>query len=157
MPIPKPTPTEDVDKFIDRCMSDENMNTDYPDEKQRYAICLVTYEKQAQKNILAQETFTDYPMAATNNAKRALKWREETGNPRGCGTPVGWARANQLAKREPLSFNTVKRMAAFIRHEQYSNVPYEEGCGGVAWDLWGGTAGVQWAIRKVKSLTDDKE
>lgn len=157
MPIPKPTPTEDVDKFIERCMSDENMNTDYPDQKQRYAVCLVTYEKQAQKNILAQETFTDYPMAATNNAKRALKWREETGNPRGCGTPVGWARANQLAKREPLSFNTVKRMAAFIRHEQYSNVPYEEGCGGVAWDLWGGTAGVQWAIRKIKSLTDDTE
>lgn len=152
MPIPKPTPTEDVDKFIDRCMSDENMNTDYPDQKQRYAVCLVTYEKQAQKTILAQETFTDYPMAATNNAKRALKWREETGNPRGCGTPVGWARANQLAKREPISFDVVKRMAAFIRHEQYSNVPYEEGCGGVAWDLWGGTAGVQWAIRKVESL-----
>lgn len=157
MPIPKPTPTEDVDKFIDRCMSDENMNTEYPDQKQRYAVCLVTYEKQAQKNILAQETFTDYPQAATTNAKRALKWREETGNPRGCGTPVGWARANQLAKREPISFDVVKRMAAFIRHEQYSNVPYEEGCGGVAWDLWGGTAGVQWAIRKVKSLTDDKE
>ena len=152
MPIPKPTPAEDVDKYIDRCMSDENMNTDYPDQKQRYAVCLVTYEKQAQKNILAQETFTDYPQAATTNAKRALKWREETGNPRGCGTPVGWARANQLAKREPLSFNTVKRMAAFIRHEQYSNVPYEEGCGGVAWDLWGGTAGVQWAIRKVKQI-----
>lgn len=157
MPIPKPTPTEDVDKFIDRCMSDENMNTDYPDQKQRYAICLVTYEKQAQKNILAQETFTDYPMAATNNAKRALKWREETGNPRGCGTPVGWARANQLAKREPISFNVVKRMAAFIRHEQYSNVPYEEGCGGLSYDLWGGAAGVNWAIRKVKSLTNDTE
>ena len=32
------------------------------------------------------------------------------------------------------------------------DVPYEEGCGGLAWDLWGGTAGVQWAIRKVQSL-----
>jgi hypothetical protein len=115
MPIPKPTPTEDADRYIDRCMSDENMNTDYPDQKQRYAVCLVTYEKQAQKNILAQETFTDYPQAATTNAKRALKWREETGNPRGCGTPVGWARANQLAGREPISFDTIKRMAAFQR------------------------------------------
>jgi hypothetical protein len=73
MPIPKPTPTEDADRYIDRCMSDENMNTDYPDQKQRYAVCLVTYEKQAQKNILAQETFTDYPQAATTNAKRALE------------------------------------------------------------------------------------
>ena len=152
MPIPKPTPTEDADRYIDRCMSDENMNTDYPDQKQRYAICLVTYEKQAQKNILAQETFTDYPVAATTNAKRALKWREETGNPRGCGTPVGWARANQLANREPISFDTIKRMAAFQRFRQYAGNSYEEGCSGIMWDAWGGTEGVDWAIRKVKSM-----
>jgi hypothetical protein len=152
MPMPTPTPTEDVDKFIDRCMSDENMNTDYPDQKQRYAVCLVTYEKQAQKNILAQETFTDYPQAATTNAKRALKWRDETGNPRGCGTPVGWARANQLANREPISFDTIKRMAAFIRHKQNKDRPYNEGCGGLMWDAWGGDEGIAWAIRKVDSL-----
>ena len=150
--MPTPTPTEDVDKFIDRCMSDENMNTDYPDQKQRYAVCLVTYEKQAQKNILAQETFTDYPQAATTNAKRALKWRDETGNPRGCGTPVGWARANQLANREPISFDTIKRMAAFIRHKQNKDRPYNEGCGGLMWDAWGGDEGIAWAIRKVDSL-----
>jgi len=152
MPLPKPTPIEDADKFIDRCMSNDTMNTEYPDEKQRYAVCVSQFENTKQAQIRAQETYTDYPQAATSNAKRALKWREETGNPKGCGTAVGWARANQLAKREPISFDVVKRMAAFIRHEQYSNVPYEEGCGGLAWDLWGGTEGVQWAIRKVKSL-----
>jgi hypothetical protein len=152
MPIPKPTPTEDVDNYIDRCMSDENMNTDYPDQKQRYAICLVTYEKQAQKTILAQETFTDYPVAATTNAKRALKWREETGNPRGCGTPVGWARANQLANREPISFETIKRMAAFQRFRRFAGKSYEEGCGTIMWDAWGGTEGVDYAIRKVKEI-----
>lgn len=152
MPLPKPTPTEDEAKFIDRCMSDAKMNEDFPSEMQRYAVCISQFENTKQAQYLAQETFTDYPQAATTNAKRALKWREETGNPRGCGTPVGWARANQLANREPISFDVVKRMAAFIRHEQYSNVPYEEGCGGVAWDLWGGTAGIQWAIRKVESL-----
>jgi hypothetical protein len=91
-----------------------------PRPKAAYAVCLVTYEKQAQKNILAQETFTDYPQAATTNAKRALKWREETGNPRGCGTPVGWARANQLANREPISFDTIKRMAAFQRFRRFA-------------------------------------
>jgi hypothetical protein len=70
--------------------------------------------------------YNDYPKAATNNAKRALKYREESGNPKGCGTPVGWARANQLAKREVISLDTVKRMAQFNRHRQNKDVPYDE-------------------------------
>jgi len=96
------------------------------------------------------KTFTDYPKAAVENAKRALKFREETDNKNSCGTPVGWARANQLAKREPISLDTVKRMAQFNRHRQNKDVPYEQGCGGLMWDAWGGTEGIEWAIRKVE-------
>jgi len=152
MPLPKPTPTEDEAKFIDRCMSDETMNTDFPDQKQRYAVCISQFENTKQAEYLAQETFTDYPQAATTNAKRALKWREETGNPKGCGTPVGWARANQLAKREPISFDTIKRMANFQRFRRFANKSYEEGCGSIMLDAWGGMEGIEWAIRKVESL-----
>jgi HK97 family phage prohead protease len=101
-------------------------------------------------------SYTDYPQSATNNAKRALKYREESGNPRGCGTSVGWARANQLANREPLSEETVKRMASFNRHRQHKDVPYDEGCGGLMWDAWGGTSGVDWAIRKSKQIDEEK-
>jgi HK97 family phage prohead protease len=101
-------------------------------------------------------TYNDYPKAATNNAKRALKYREESGNPKGCGTPVGWARANQLAKGEALSEDTVKRMASFNRHRQHKDVPYEDGCGGLMWDAWGGTEGVDWAIRKSKQIDEEK-
>lgn len=151
MPIPKPKPSEDLDQFIERCMSDENMKTDYPDLKQRYAICSISYESETSAKVRAQ-TFTDYPEAATNAAKRALKWREENGNPRGCGTAVGWARANQLAKREPISLDTVKRMKAFIRHQQHKDVPYNEGCGGLMWDCWGGDAGINYAIKKLEQL-----
>lgn len=96
------------------------------------------------------KTFTDYPKAATNNAKRALEFREDTDNKNDCGTPVGWARANQLAKREAISLDTVKRMAQFNRHNQHKDVPYEEGCGGLMWDAWGGTEGIEWAIRTVE-------
>jgi hypothetical protein len=101
-------------------------------------------------------TFTDYPKAATEAAKRALKWKEETGNTKGCLTLVGWARANQLAKGEPISLETVKRMAAFIRHQQHKDVPFNEGCGGVAYSAWGGDAGINWAIRKIESLENNK-
>ena len=100
------------------------------------------------------KTYTDYPQAATNNAKRALKWVEANGWGE-CGTPVGKARARQLANREPLSRDTIARMASFKRHQQHADVPYSEGCGGLMWDAWGGTAGVEWAIRKLNEVDNE--
>jgi hypothetical protein len=102
----------------------------------------------------AAKTYTDYPQAATNNAKRALAWVEKNGWG-SCGTPVGKQRASQLANREPLSRDTIARMAAFERHRQNSKTPYGEGCGGLMWDCWGGSAGVEWAQRKLDQI--DKE
>lgn len=100
--------------------------------------------------------YSDYPQSATNNAKRALSYRDESGNPNGCGTRVGWARANQLANREAISEDTVKRMASFNRHRQNKDTPYSEGCGGLMWDAWGGTSGIDWAIRKSKEIDNMK-
>jgi HK97 family phage prohead protease len=103
---------------------------------------------------LKEETYNDYPEAATNNAKRALKWKEENGSD--CGTPVGWTRANQLANREKISRDTIARMASFKRHQQHKDVPYSEGCGGLMWDAWGGDAGINWAIRKLEQIDNRK-
>jgi len=108
--------------------------------------------------ILKQEsvelkTYNDYPQAARNNAKRALKWKKENGS--SCGTSVGWTRANQLANGESLSRDTIARMASFKRHQQNKDVPYSEGCGGIMWDAWGGSAGVNWAISKLKEIDNE--
>ena len=40
MPIPKRKDGEDRGKFMSRCMSDNNMSKDYPDGKQRVAVCI---------------------------------------------------------------------------------------------------------------------
>jgi hypothetical protein len=98
-----------------------------------------------------QESFTDYPESASNNAKRALKWVMDNGWG-DCGTNVGKARAHQLANKEPISEETVKRMASFRRHQQHKDVPYTKGCGGLMWDAWGGESGISWAENKVKQL-----
>lgn len=45
MPIPKPNPGEDRQAFIGRCMGNETMKKDYPDNKQRVAICLGQVKK----------------------------------------------------------------------------------------------------------------
>jgi hypothetical protein len=99
------------------------------------------------------ESYADYPQAASNNAKRALEWKKENGS--SCGTSVGWRRASQLANRQPLSRSTIARMASFKRHQQNKDVPYSEGCGGIMWDAWGGSAGVNWAISKLKQIDND--
>ena len=96
------------------------------------------------------ETYNDYPESATNNAKRARKWKEENGSD--CGTRVGWTRSSQLANKENISRDTIARMASFKRHQQYKDVPYSEGCGGLMWDAWGGTSGIEWAINKLKQI-----
>jgi hypothetical protein len=40
MPIPEKKPNEDKQKFVARCMGSETMKKEYPDNKQRVAICL---------------------------------------------------------------------------------------------------------------------
>ena len=117
----------------------------------------MTDEQKLEKiiEILKQEevelkSYSEYPQAARNNAKRALKWKKENGS--SCGTSVGWTRANQLASGEALSRDTIARMASFKRHQQHKDVPYSEGCGGLMWDAWGGSAGINWAISKLKKI-----
>lgn len=101
------------------------------------------------------ESYTDYPESATNAARRALDYKEA--NPENsCGTRVGWTRANQLANREPISEETIARMASFKRHQQHKDVPYSEGCGGLMWDCWGGTAGIEWASNKLESIREEQ-
>lgn len=97
------------------------------------------------------KSYSDYPEAARNNAKRALDWAEKNGWG-SCGTDVGKKRASMLASGMPLSRETIARMASFKRHQQHKDVPYNEGCGGLMWDSWGGTAGVEWAIKKLAEI-----
>jgi len=97
------------------------------------------------------ETYTDYPDGAKANAQRALDWAEKNGWG-SCGTPVGKQRANQLAKGEPISEDTIARMSAFERHRQNSETPYSEGCGKLMWDAWGGDAGIRWAQNKLEEI-----
>ena len=83
--------------------------------------------------------------------KELLEWAEKNGWG-SCGEATGKQRANQLANREPISEETISRMASFKRHQQHKDVPYSEGCGGLMWDAWGGDAGINWASRKLKEI-----
>lgn len=100
------------------------------------------------------ETYDDYPQAAVNNAKRAIKYKKEKGTT--CGTIIGWRRAAQIASKSKISRETISRVASFKRHQQNKDVPYDEGCGGIMWDAWGGSAMIEWAIKKLKQIDKEK-
>lgn len=98
-----------------------------------------------------QDTFNDYPQGIKDTAKRAKDWVEENGYG-SCMTPVGKARLNQLANGEPISLETVKRMYSYLsRHKKdlESSKSYDDGCGKLAYDAWGGEAGLSWSERIV--------
>jgi len=142
-------PGESKESYIGRCIP-KLIGEGY-DEDQAAAICYDGLSKYSKDEF---ESYTDYPESATNAAKRALEWRD--GHPdQECGTRVGWTRANQLAKREPISEETIARMASFARHLQYEDVPYSEGCGGLMVDAWGGRAGIEWAQSKLEEIRED--
>lgn len=99
------------------------------------------------------DSYNDYPMAASNAACKALKYKEK--NPEiDCGTRIGWTRANQLCSRRNITIETIARMASFARHLQHKDVPYNSGCGGIMVDAWGGEIGINWAIRKMEYINN---
>lgn len=118
-----------------------------------------------ESNVINEEdSYNDYPAAAKKNAQMAIDWKEKYGRDEvPAGTPVGWARAHQLAKGEKISAETVKRMSAFNRHRKNSKIapehkdtPWKDN-GYVAWLIWGGDAGVDWAMEKSKEIDAMKE
>ncbi len=150
----EPGPTESQDEFIPRCI--EYMINEGKDNEQAAAICYSMWENRNMNDEEFQESYDDYPKAASENAKIALRWADENGWG-SCGTPVGKARANQLANGEPISRDTIARMAAFERHRQNSQKELGDGCGRLMWLAWGGDAGIEWAGRKLQQIDKEKK
>ncbi len=83
-------------------------------------------------------------------AELGLKWREEYG--RG-GTEVGVARARDISNKRNLSYETITRMYSYFERHAVDKEASgwnqgEDGfpsAGRVAWQLWGGDAGRDWA------------
>lgn len=94
------------------------------------------------------------PKSAQNQAKRAIEWREKYGSEVKGGTQVGWTRARQLANGDGISLDIVKRMCAFKRHQknyekarnkaEFKKEPWKSRAI-IAWMIWGGSTGVNWA------------
>jgi len=104
------------------------------------------------------ETYNDYPEAAVEAAKQGIKRNEETGNK--CATQVGKVRAQQLANRESVSLDTVRRMRAFLIRQKDN---YElarsrrdyDACGYISYLLWGGEPALSWAEKTLRQAGEE--
>ena len=145
MPLPKPNNEKESD-FIPRCM--EEAKGEFPDQKQRLAVCIAQWKKG--KN-LELESYSDYPDAVSNNAKRGIELNKKNNNK--CATGVGKNRAATLSTKRPLSVKTIKRMYSYLsRAEEYYDEGDTSACGTISFLLWGGLAGKRWAGSKLKKL-----
>ena len=106
-------------------------------------------------NKALEDIDTKPPAAVASNAARALEVRAEKPPSQRGMTPVGIARARDLANRVAVSEETIRRMAAYFdRHEvdKQGATWDEQGAGWQAWNGWGGDEGRAWSRRKVEEF-----
>lgn len=95
------------------------------------------------------------PKGVQESARRGLEVRASKPPSQRGGTPVGVARARDLANGRTISPETARRMKAYFdRHEvDKSGATWnEQGKGWQAWHLWGGDAGRSWSSKLVRQL-----
>ena len=106
------------------------------------------------------ETYTDYPQGAVDAAKMGIKRNKEINNK--CATQVGKVRAQQLANREPISLDTVRRMRAFLIRQKGNYELAQErkdynACGYISYLLWGGPEALPWSEKILRQAEDMSE
>jgi hypothetical protein len=103
------------------------------------------------------------PASAISAAKRGLEQRKKYGRgglspaeAKSQGIDSGVTRARKIASGK-VSKHDVRRMSAFNRHRKNNNPSKKMPDGGptagtIAWNLWGGTSGVNWAKKKSAAM-----
>jgi HK97 family phage prohead protease len=100
MPLAKPRKNENEDDFMDRCMGDSSMVDEFPDNKQRYAVCKLQWDKKEDKNMDIRKAISVHKTNTTDEAwdgpqmkanlklnqdeayyKKAFAWQDPDGDP----------------------------------------------------------------------------
>lgn len=90
MPLPTPSKDESHAEFMDRCMSHEMMMKEYPDQKQRAAIC------QKQSKMKEIKSFTqEIERRVIGHAKQELRVEETDGKTRISGLAVPYGETSE--------------------------------------------------------------
>jgi len=137
----EPAPNESKEEFLPRCI--EYVINEGKESEQAVAICSNMWEGRFQ-----EDSYSDYPQSAKDNAERGIRLNEEIGNR--CATQVGKVRATQIMKGEPLSRETIRRTYSYLSRAADDYKPEDtEACGTISYLLWGGEPMLRWAESKM--------
>jgi hypothetical protein len=144
--------------------SDASQETDLKDVSAKKVVLATHYEKPAENKGAVNEGTSSHvpPQAVRDAAKRGLElrkkygrggWDSKTAGENGIGSGV--VRAQTLVAGKGVSPDTVKRMRSFFqRHdgeqERAARKRDETSPANIAWLLWGGDPGREWAEKIVK-------
>jgi hypothetical protein len=104
------------------------------------------------------------PSSVRSAARRGLELRKKHGKgglttqeagKEGIGSGV--ARATSLANGEAVSYETIKRMAAFFSRHRKNFAGGEDDAGFVSMLLWGGKSGEKWARSIIERVERQKQ
>lgn len=124
-------------------------------------------EEESHDERYGAESFTP-PASAVSAAKKGLAQRKKWGRgglspaeAKSQGIDSGVTRARKIASGK-VSKHDVRRMSAFNRHRKNNNPSKKMPDGGptagtIAWNLWGGSAGVNWAKKKSAAMNAEDE
>ena len=120
------------------------------------------------KNRIGKDKFLP-PIEAVNNAKMGLMFRKkyhrgglDIDMAKSLGIDSGITRAMQIISGKPLGIEIVRKMARFNRHRRNfrPEIMMKDGgptSGTIAWLLWGGNEGIDWAISVSKNLRNPRQ
>jgi len=102
------------------------------------------------------------PQTVRTEAQKGLDYRDKYN--RG-GTAIGIAQARDLSNGKNVSEKTIRRMVAFFTRHEKNRVPPSKKKkpdggptnGWIAWLLWGGDSGYDWALSQLKKIEKEKE
>ena len=136
----------DLDKDIEE-LSDNEVNVLLSQIK-----ALIKKDKRFGKGQrIEMESYSDYGSGISNNAKKGIDLNEKNNNK--CATQTGKVRAQQLAKGEPISVETIKRMYSYLsRAETYYDESDMNACGTISYLMWGGKSALSWSRNKLREL-----
>ena len=161
MPLPVPKVDEKRESFITRFMEDKKTIEEFPKELQRYAIAVSAwgrYNKNTCPDITEKQDSFKPPKAVRDAAAKGLELRREWG--RGgldvreasrIGVGSGVQRATNLKNGNNVTLDTVRRIVRFFQrhstHFKPNKLKPDGGptAGTIAYYLWGGTPGKEWA------------
>lgn len=144
MPLPKPKTDESQQDFMERCMADDTMTSEYPRSDQRMAVCTSQFGVNAEVRLKP-------PKAVRDNYAKGLELHEE--GKTGDGIEPGTIKvAKDIVSGEAVTEDWVGKANRFWdRNERFLDEEKDSPAYASAL-LWGGAAGRDWYRSVQKKL-----